>query len=374
VSPWPAETGSSVSPAHRHGNGLKWIGIAPGTADFLEKPGASHHFGLLLKSRTRRSNFRAAFIEEPRTGAIRFPEAEPKGTRLVPDNNPEPPAAGNGEGISLRFWGVRGSVPTPGPSTVRYGGNTLCVELRCGPHLLILDAGSGVREFGKKLAASGVPVDADILLSHTHLDHIIGLPFFAPMFDPKARIRFWAGHLTAPDGIAQALLRAWRAPLMPDMDAAFRASLTFRDFSPGDALILHPGLRVTTLLLNHPGNAVGYRIEWQGSSVCYVTDTEHPKQRLDRNLAGFAAGTDILIYDANFTDDEYQSRIGWGHSTWQVSADLADAAKVGKLVLFHHDPNHDDATMDTIAGQIAARRPGSVVAMEGMRLQPDSRG
>jgi phosphoribosyl 1,2-cyclic phosphodiesterase len=292
----------------------------------------------------------------------------------VSDKNPEPPAAGNSDGISLRFWGVRGSLPTPGPATVRYGGDTLCVELRCGPHLLMLDGGSGARRFGRHLAAAGGSVDADILLSHTHLDHICGLPFFAPMFDPNARLRFWGGHLAPPDGIAQALLRGWRAPLMPNIDAAFRANLTFRDFTPGDALTLHPGLRVTTVLLNHPGNAVGYRIAWRGSSVCYITDTEHPARELDRNLVRFAAGTDIMIYDASFTDDEYQSRVGWGHSTWRAAADVADAAKVGQLVLFHHDPGHDDATMDAIAEEISVRRPGSVVAMEGMQLQLGSCG
>src|SRR5258708_34260000 len=145
--------------------------------------------------------------------------------------------------MALVFWGVRGSLPSPGPSTVRYGGNTLCIELRCGPHLLILDAGSGLREFGSALIASGAPVNTDILLSHTHLDHICGLPFFAPMYDPKARLRFWGGHLTPPDGIAQALGRSWRAPLMPDLDAAFRAEIEYRACAPGEFLRLPPGLR-----------------------------------------------------------------------------------------------------------------------------------
>jgi phosphoribosyl 1,2-cyclic phosphodiesterase len=292
----------------------------------------------------------------------------------VSGKNPGPLAAGNGDGMALRFWGVRGSLPTPGPATVRYGGNTLCVELRCGPHLLILDAGSGARPFGRGLAASGVPVDADILLSHTHLDHICGLPFFAPMFDPKARLRFWAGHLTPPDGIEKALLRGWKAPLMPDMDAAFRAGLAFQDFTAGDALTLHPGLHVATVALNHPGNAIGYRIEWAGSSICYITDTEHPAHGLDQNLVRFLPGADIMIYDASFTDAEYKTRAGWGHSTWRVAADLADAAGVGRLVLFHHDPDHDDTTMDAIAQAIATRRPGSLVAMEGMRLGTGSHG
>ena len=278
---------------------------------------------------------------------------------------PEQPAASTGNAMSLRFWGTRGTLPTPGPATVRYGGNTLCVELRCGPHLVILDAGSGLREFG---VALGAPVDADILLSHTHLDHICGLPFFAPMYDPRSHIRFWGGHLAPPAGIAQALSLSWRAPLLPDLDAAFRADISFQDFKPGDALTLHPGLSARTVALNHPGNSIGYRIEWNGSSVCYVTDTEHPATGLDQNLVQFAAGTDILIYDASFTDEEYKSRVGWGHSTWRVGANLADAAGVGQLVLFHHDPSHDDAMMDGIADAVAARRPGSLVAMEGMRL------
>ena len=281
---------------------------------------------------------------------------------------PEPPAAGNDDQIIVRFWGVRGSLPTPGPATVRYGGNTLCLELRCGPHLLILDAGSGLRELGVVLAASGTTVDADILLSHTHLDHICGLPFFRPMFSSTARLRFWGGHLTPPDGIAEALRRSWRAPLMPDLDAAFRADLSFQDFKAGHTLSLHPGLSVGTVALNHPGVSIGYRIEWAGSSVCYITDNEHPAHGFDQNLLRFVAGTDILIYDASFTDDEYKSRTGWGHSTWRAAADLADAASVGQLVLFHHDPGHDDSAMDEIARAVAARRPGSLTAMEGMRL------
>ncbi len=289
-------------------------------------------------------------------------------TKRATDKDRETRAVAHGGGLTLRFWGVRGSLPTPGPATLRYGGNTLCVELRCGPHLLILDAGSGLRELGGALAASGVPVDADILLSHTHLDHICGLPFFPAMYDPHARIRFWGGHLTPPDGIATALHRSWQAPLMPNVDAVFYAQTEFRDFAAGDDLLLHPALQVRTTALNHPGNAIGYRIEWDGASVCYITDTEHPPDGLDRNLLRFVAGADVMIYDASYTDAEYQSRIGWGHSTWRAGASLADAAGVGRLVLFHHDPDHADDTMDAIAAAVADRRPGSLVAREGMRM------
>jgi phosphoribosyl 1,2-cyclic phosphodiesterase len=192
-------------------------------------------------------NSRTANQREP------CPTVELKETELAPNNDSDPPEGGNGDRMSLRFWGVRGSLPTPGPSTVRYGGDTLCVELRCGPYLLMLNGGSGAREFGKRLAAMCGPVDSDILLSHSHLDHICGLPFFAPMYDPKARLRFWGGHLAPPDGIAQALLRSWRAPLMPDVDSAFHANLAFQDFTPGDVLTLHPGLRVMSVALNSVG-------------------------------------------------------------------------------------------------------------------------
>jgi phosphoribosyl 1,2-cyclic phosphodiesterase len=287
---------------------------------------------------------------------------------LLTDEGPENAAAKPGGGMGLRFWGVRGSLPTPGPATLRYGGNTICVELRCGPHLLILDAGSGLREFGAALAASGVSVNADVLLSHTHLDHICGLPFLPALYDPQARLRFWGGHLAPPAGIADALRVTWRAPLMPDLDADFRAHTAFHDFIAGEYLQLHADLRVGTTALRHPGNSIGYRVYWGGASVCYITDTEHPADGLDRDLLRFVNGADILIYDASYTDAEYRSRVGWGHSTWQAGVSLADAAAVGQLVLFHHDPSHNDDVMDAIAGAAADRRPGTLVAREGMTL------
>jgi phosphoribosyl 1,2-cyclic phosphodiesterase len=286
----------------------------------------------------------------------------------VPDESRALDAAAHDGGLILRVWGARGSLPAPGPATARYGGNTLCVEARCGPHLVILDAGSGLRELGAALAARGVSVDADILLSHTHLDHICGVPFFQAMHDPGARIRFWGGHLAPPSNIAEALRMSWRPPLMPNMDGEFRAHIAINDFAAGDRLQLHPGLCVGTTTLCHPGNAVGYRIEWAGASVCYITDTEHPADGLDANLLHFVAGVDLLIYDATYTEAEYQSRVGWGHSTWEAGTSLADAAAVGRLVLVHHDPSHDDIVMDTIADAAAGRRPGTLVAREGMTI------
>jgi len=233
----------------------------------------------------------------------------------------------------------------------------------------MLDAGSGARGFGQALGESEHAPDMDILISHTHLDHICGLPFFAPLFDERTRCRFWGGHTAPPCGIREALLLGWQAPLMPDMHKAFKAQLDFQDFVPGQILQPRSGLEVATVLLRHPGNAVGYRIGWGGKSVCYITDTEHPADGTDTALVRFVAGTDLLIYDASYTSEEYRTRVGWGHSTWEAAADVADAAGVRQLVLFHHEPGHDDDTMDTIAHAIEMRRPGSITAMEGMVLR-----
>jgi phosphoribosyl 1,2-cyclic phosphodiesterase len=153
------------------------------------------------------------------------------------------------------------------------------------------------------------------------------------------------------------------------MDAEFRAQLEFHDAVAGEDLSLHPGLNVATTALNHPGSATGFRVEWGGGCVCYITDTEHPADGLDGTLRHFVAGADVMIYDASYTDAEYPSRVGWGHSTWEAGVRLADAAAVGQLVLFHHDPDHDDDTMDAIAAAVADRRPGSSVAKEGMRME-----
>jgi phosphoribosyl 1,2-cyclic phosphodiesterase len=153
------------------------------------------------------------------------------------------------------------------------------------------------------------------------------------------------------------------------MGGQFRAHLSFHDFAAGEQPDLHPGLRVATTALRHPGNATGYRVEWSGSSVCYITDNEHLANGVDDHLRRFVAGSDILIYDATYSEEEYQSRQGWGHSTWQAGVALAETADVGRLVLFHHDPAHDDTAMDAIERAAASRRPGTIAAREGMTME-----
>lgn len=268
----------------------------------------------------------------------------------------------------VRFWGVRGSIAAPGPATARYGGNTSSIEVRCGDRLILLDAGTGLRYLGIGLLAE-TPLEADLFFTHTHFDHVCGLPFFKPFFQPQNGFRLWAGHLAAGMTLQRVLREFMMAPLFPVPPEVFRARMEYRDFRAGDTLEPAPGIVVRTAPLNHPDGATGYRIEYGGKSVCYVTDTEHVPGTPDRNVLGLIAGADIVIYDSMFTDEEYaQSYVGWGHSTWQEAVRLAKAAGIGRLVVFHHDPDHDDERLDAIAREVEAALPGAIVAREGLTL------
>lgn len=269
----------------------------------------------------------------------------------------------------IRFWGVRGSIACPGKHTLRYGGNTSCVEVRCGDHLIILDAGTGIHVLGNALMRTGTTVDADILFSHTHFDHICGVPFFAPLFAQGNRLRLWAGHLGPRMTIEQVLRQSMASPLFPIQLEAFKAQLEFHTFQSGDSFSPRPGVSVHTAPLNHPDNATGYRIEYGGKSVAYITDTEHKVGSSDQNVLTLAKNADVMIYDATYTDDEYTAHAGWGHSTWQEALRLADRSGVGTVVAFHHDPSHDDRFLDSIAARAQQARPGTLIAAEGLELQ-----
>ncbi|MDB3952658.1 MBL fold metallo-hydrolase [Alphaproteobacteria bacterium] len=269
----------------------------------------------------------------------------------------------------VRFWGVRGSIACPGPNTLRYGGNTSCLEIQCGDRMLIFDAGTGLRGLGEELLSRG-PVDADLFLTHTHFDHVCGLPFFVPLFIPGNKIRLAAGHLQPEKSLKQVVVDMMMAPLFPVPPGIFQAEVAYRDFAAGDLQEPGPGIRILTAPLNHPNNATGYRIEFSGKSITYVTDTEHGEDGLDQTIVELVKGADLFIYDCTYTDEEYQRFKGFGHSTWQEGVRLADEAGVKTLVIFHHDPSHDDEMMDKIGGDAENARPGTLVAREGMTLMP----
>ena len=270
--------------------------------------------------------------------------------------------------FSVRFWGVRGSIACSGPRTARYGGNTSSLEVRCGDELLLFDAGTGMRYLGKALDDGRL--DADLFFTHTHFDHICGLPFFRPLFDPENHFRLWAGHLRGAMTLKRVLAEFMMSPLFPVPPEVFRSSLEYRDFAAGDTLTTLKGVRVRTAALNHPDGATGYRVEHNGRSMCYVSDTEHVPGSLDRNVLGLIAGADLVIYDCMYTDDEYRRYVGWGHSTWQEGIRLCKEARAKRMVVFHHDPDHDDEILDGIAREVEKALPGSVVAHEGLLLEP----
>jgi phosphoribosyl 1,2-cyclic phosphodiesterase len=271
--------------------------------------------------------------------------------------------------FTIRFWGVRGSLPCPGTATKRYGGNTPCIEVRCGRRLIILDAGTGLRELGDALVAEGGAIDADLFLTHCHYDHVIGIPFFAPFYDPQHKFRMWAGNLL-PDfqlkGVIQGMMSE---PLFPIGVDAFKAEIDFRDFRSGEAIAPGDGVTIRTVALNHPGGATGYRIDFGGKSFSYITDNEWRRDSHDAPLVSLAKGTDLLVYDTAYTEDEIESKKGWGHSTWRDGVCLADAAGAGTLCLFHHAPEHDDNAMDALAAEARAARPGTIAAIEGQVIR-----
>ncbi len=276
---------------------------------------------------------------------------------------------GDGRDFYVKFWGVRGSIACPGPEHQRYGGNTSCLEMRCGEHLFVFDSGTGIRYLGNSLS-DDEPLSLDLFLTHTHHDHIIGLPFFGPIFEEKNRVQVWAGHLQPELTLTGVLCQFMKPPLFPVPPQIFGADVSFNDFKAGETLSPGPEVTVRTAVLNHPNGATGYRVEFDGRAICYVTDTEHVPGEPDENVLRLIDGADILIYDSTYTDDEFPRYVSWGHSTWQEGVRLCDQAGVKRLVIFHHDPGHDDDFMDEVAKAADACRPGTIVAREGLVLRP----
>jgi phosphoribosyl 1,2-cyclic phosphodiesterase len=272
--------------------------------------------------------------------------------------------------FTVRFWGVRGSIACPGEGTVRYGGNTSCLEMFCGDKRLIFDAGTGLRPLGNMMGNGDGPVEGDIFLSHTHFDHICGIPFFKPFYVKGNKFRVWAGHLLPKYTLQQVLANMMVEPLFPVPSKIFEPQVDYLDFLAGDELIPCDDVVIKTTPLNHPDQATGFRVEYGGKSLCYITDTGHVEGRLDETLVSFVKGADMMVYDSTYTDDEFPRYRDYGHSTWQEGVRIASKADVRRLVIFHHEPGHDDIFMDGIAAEAEAMRPGTVVAQEGMVLEP----
>lgn len=271
--------------------------------------------------------------------------------------------------FAIRFWGVRGSIACPSSKHISFGGNTSCVQVMVGDRNIILDAGTGIRGLGHEFLKKDVR-NADLLLSHTHWDHINGFPFFAPAFQAGRTVRILGGHIPVErGGVRYALSGQMTDPMFPVPLEAMRAQLVFEDFVSGDTFNLAPGVRVRTTGLNHPNGATGYRIEYAGKSFCYVTDTEHVVGKPDQNILALIEGADLVVYDSTYTDNELPAHVGWGHSTWQEGVRLSQMAKVKKLAIFHHDPDHDDRFMAKVEKDAKKIWKGAFAAREGKTIK-----
>ena len=294
--------------------------------------------------------------------------------------------------MKLKFWGVRGSIPCPGDATTKYGGNTSCIQVLGGQELVVLDAGTGIRELGQQLTATKKPLRIHLLLTHTHWDHIQGFPFFTPIYSPGNEL-FVYGPRALEKSLEEALMFQMQYSYFPVRGVELAAKVKFTElgeenFSIGD-------LEISTKSMNHPIRVLAYKFAHKGKTALYTGDNEpyfdvladratrvdtgiHRRSEFitecNQRVVEFCQGADALVADAQYTDQEYETKRGWGHSsTGQVLA-LAQAAEVGTLVLFHHEPTHDDRTLDQIEKDARAQarkmkaRFQVVTAREGLTV------
>lgn len=274
--------------------------------------------------------------------------------------------------MRVKIWGCRGSIACPSPTHLKYGGNTTSLEVDAGDQKFLLDCGTGIRNLGQELLDSSVK-HCNLLLSHTHWDHINGFPFFAPAFDPERQFDIHAGHLNDKGGIQKIFETQMDNPMFPVPLDAMKSKLIFNDFKAGDELDIGKSgkTKVHTALLNHPNDATGYRIEHDGRSVCLITDTEHVPGKIDQNILKLIEGSDLVIYDSTYTEEEFKSKVGWGHSTWEEGVKLCKEAGAKRLGIFHHDPEHDDGFMDNLAREASNCWDGAFVIQENMDFAID---
>jgi phosphoribosyl 1,2-cyclic phosphodiesterase len=279
--------------------------------------------------------------------------------------------------MHITFWGVRGSIPTPGPNTVQIGGNTSCVEVRVGKTILIFDGGTGLRLLGRKLM-NELPLDAHMFFSHVHWDHIQGFPFFEPAFVAGNVFHLYGGNNVSRT-LEETLAGQMDHPNFPVHLSTMAARMSFRDLAEGETVEIEDRLagrvQVKCARGNHPQGVFAFRVENGGKAMVYATDTEHYEGRVDENLVDLARGVDALIYDSQYTPEEYAgtggnaSKRGWGHSTFEEGAKLAKRAGARRLVLFHHDPGQSDAAVREKESRARALFPDAIAAHEGLSFE-----
>ena len=278
--------------------------------------------------------------------------------------------------MRITFWGVRGSIPSPGPDTVGVGGNTSCVEVRAGKLLLVFDGGTGLRLLGKTLLKE-MPITAHLFFSHVHWDHIQGFPFFDPAFVPGNVIHLYGGNNVSRT-LEETLAGQMDHPSFPVHLTDMGAKMHFHDILEDQELELDAGDGTKAIISgargNHPNGVWAYRVDHGGHSVMYATDTEHYAV-VDPRLAKLAKNVELLIYDSQYTPEEYSgatsgmSKVGWGHSTFDEAVKLTKAANAKRLILYHHDPTQNDAAVAEKERRARELFPNCEAAREGLKIE-----
>lgn len=273
------------------------------------------------------------------------------------------------KGMTVRFWGVRGSTPTPQAENLRYGGNTSCVEVRINGQVYVFDCGTGFRNLGKQLIkeAKGKPIYAHIFLSHFHWDHIQGIPFFTPLYTSEDNYFFFHSS-SRTRGLQRAIEEQMSDPYFPVDMSEMAAHRNFYDIE--EDRVAFDECVIQSMWLNHPQGCLGYRIETEDRVVVYATDNEPGHPVFDKNVRKLSEGADVLIYDAQYLPDQYEAyKRGWGHSHWREAVNIVMESGAKELVLFHHDPEHDDACIDSIVHTAGEYYSKVRAASEGMEIK-----
>jgi len=274
--------------------------------------------------------------------------------------------------MRVKFWGVRGSTPTPQAENMRYGGNTSCVEVRVGQQLYIFDCGTGFRVLGQQLqnefGEKKLPVSAHVFVSHFHWDHIQGIPFFRPLYD-RADSQFLFHCSSRTRSLKQVMDEQMASPYFPVNLSQMQAQQKFYDIDSG-RLKLEDGVQIQTSWLNHPQGCMGFRMETKDGVLVYATDNEPGDAAFDKSVRKLAEGADVLIYDAQYLPEEYAAeKRGWGHSHWREAVNVVMESGAKELVLFHHDPDHTDVVIDKIVHDARNYYPKVRAAAEGMEIR-----
>ncbi len=271
--------------------------------------------------------------------------------------------------MRVRFWGVRGSTPTPQRENMQVGGNTSCIEVRTDDNeILIFDGGTGIRLLGKELEAEfgSVPIRAHIFFSHFHLDHIQGVPFFKPLYNSKNHFTFYFAGRRDANLVMDALAGMMANPYFPVDMSRLPCAREYVDLVEGVFKVADT--RILVLPLDHPQGCVGYRIMQNGKVLSYCTDVEHGADWSDRNIGLLAKDADFLIIDSQFTPEELSDHQGWGHSSWKQAVQSGIAAGARKIALFHHDPYHEDAMIEEIVASARSSFANVIAAQEGLEV------